>query len=87
MALLAALNTGNVAEAERLRSIFHPLENLRNQYGPIPVLHDAVDQCGIAKTGPILPLLAPPTEAVRTQIGPVTKNLLTANASIRDGAR
>lgn len=87
MDLLAALNTGNVAEAERLRLIFHPLENLRNQHGPIPVLHDAVDQCGVANTGPILPLLAPPTDPVRTQIGPVAKSLLAANGSTRDMSR
>ncbi len=79
MELLAALNTGNDSEAERLRSIFHPLENLRNQYGPIPVLHDAVAQCGIAETGPILPLLAPPTATVRALIDPVARSLRAAN--------
>lgn len=79
MDLLAALNTGNASEADRIRSIFHPLENLRNQHGPIPVLHDAVAQCGVAETGPILPLLAPPTDTVRARIGPVAKTLLGAN--------
>jgi dihydrodipicolinate synthase/N-acetylneuraminate lyase len=79
MEFLRALNAGDVARAEQIRGTFLPLETLRNQHGPIPVLHDAVAQCGVADTGPILPLLAPPSEAVRAQIGPVAKTLLAAN--------
>lgn len=44
--------------AERIRRIFTPLEDLRNQWGPIPVLHHAVAEAGIAETGPHLPLLS-----------------------------
>ena len=46
------------AEAERIRGIFTPLEDLRNAINPIRVLHQAVESAGIAETGPLLPLLS-----------------------------
>ena len=56
-ALLNALENKNYEEAEEVRAAFLPLENCRNKINPIRVLHDAVTLCGIANTGPILPLL------------------------------
>jgi dihydrodipicolinate synthase/N-acetylneuraminate lyase len=55
---------GDWAEAERIREIFKPLEDLRNAIHPIRVLHEAVRLAGIAETGPLLPLLnnVPPSE-------------------------
>lgn len=57
MQLLQALREGEWERAEEIRRKFQPLEELRNRYGPIPVLHQAVSLCGIAETGPLLPLL------------------------------
>ncbi len=54
----AALHRGDEAEAERIRAIFKPLEDLRNKINPIRVLHRAVEGAGIAPTGPLLPLLS-----------------------------
>ena len=68
MAMLRALRAGNAAEAERIRQVFRPLEDLRNAHGPIPVLHHAVELAGLADTGPMLPLLAPLPEEVQAQI-------------------
>ncbi len=56
-AMLAAVTRADWAEAERIRAIFKPLEDLRNTINPIRVLHQAVESAGIAETGPLLPLL------------------------------
>ncbi len=58
MGVLAALKVDDLATAKALIADFHPLEDLRNNHGPIPVLHHAVACAGIAKTGPIYPLLS-----------------------------
>ena len=62
--MLRAMRAGDWAEAERIRSISKPLEDLRNAINPIRVLHEAVRLAGIADTGPLLPLLTnvPPTD-------------------------
>lgn len=56
--MLAAVTRGEWDEAERIRGIFKPLEDLRNAIHPIRVLHQAVESAGIAETGPLLPLLS-----------------------------
>jgi dihydrodipicolinate synthase/N-acetylneuraminate lyase len=56
--MLAAVTRGDWDEAERIRGIFKPLEDLRNAIHPIRVLHQAVESAGIAETGPLLPLLS-----------------------------
>ncbi|MBA2354097.1 MAG: dihydrodipicolinate synthase family protein [Acidobacteria bacterium] len=57
-AMLAAIRRGDWDEAERIRAVFRPLEDLRNAINPIRVLHQAVESAGIAVTGPLLPLLS-----------------------------
>ena len=49
--MLKAARAGDWAEAERLRAIFKPLEDLRNDINPIRVLHEAVRLAGIAEAG------------------------------------
>lgn len=83
MDLLRALAAGNSVQADLIRSRFHPLESLRNQHGPIPVLHEAVAQTGIADPGPIQPLLCPPNEMVRTEIATAVKALFVAEQQAR----
>lgn len=56
--MLLALRAKLYAQAEEIRTIFEPLENLRNDLSPIRVLHEAVRLAGIADTGPLLPLLS-----------------------------
>ena len=55
--MLLALQAGDLAKAEAIREKFNILESLRNAHGPIPVLHHAVAEAGIAATGPALPLM------------------------------
>lgn len=58
MALLAAVQAGDMEKAAGLREHFLPLEALRQAHGPIPVLHDAVRLAGIADTGSIGPFFS-----------------------------
>ena len=57
-AMLSAINNGDLDQAETIRKIFQPLEDLRNEISPIRVLHGAVALAKIAQTGPPLPLLS-----------------------------
>jgi dihydrodipicolinate synthase/N-acetylneuraminate lyase len=75
-ALLAAIRRYDWPEAERIRGIFEPLEDLRNAISPIRVLHEAVAGAGIAATGPLLPLLDPVEEEHRPAIATAAKALL-----------
>ena len=77
-ALLAAIRRHDWIEAERIRSIFEPLEDLRNAINPIRVLHEAVAGAGIAATGPLLPLLDPVEEEHRPAIAVAAKALRAA---------
>ncbi|WP_205982701.1 dihydrodipicolinate synthase family protein [Paraburkholderia sp. Ac-20340] len=52
-AIRIALMDGNLELAEELREKFIPLENARDNYSPIRVLHSAVEAAGIATTGPL----------------------------------
>ncbi len=76
MTMLKKLKTGDSAEAERIRRIFEPLEDLRNAHGPIPVLHHAVALAGIAETGPHLPLLSSLPETLLDPIKAAATSLL-----------
>lgn len=66
--LLKAIQAGNWDEAEAIRERFLPLENLRDNLGPITILHRATELAGIAQTGPISPLLSEPAESIQKQI-------------------
>ena len=57
-AMLHALKGGDSAAASELRAHFLPLEDLRDAYSPIRVLHEAVRLADIADTGPLAPFLA-----------------------------
>ncbi|NDC53917.1 MAG: dihydrodipicolinate synthase family protein [Planctomycetia bacterium] len=77
-ALLAAITRRDWAEAERVRRIFEPLEDLRNAISPIRVLHEAVAAAGIAATGPLQPLLDDVEAEHRPAIAAAARALLAA---------
>ena len=58
MELLRALRAGHYQTAAAIQNTFRPLEDLRNSINPVRVLHRAVELCGIAQMGPLLPLLS-----------------------------
>jgi dihydrodipicolinate synthase/N-acetylneuraminate lyase len=76
VALRQAAARGDWQEAERLRVIFEPLEDLRNAISPICVLHEAVAAAGITDTGPLLPLLDRVPEASRPAIAVAARQLV-----------
>lgn len=80
MALLRALQRHDMAEAERLYSLFLPLETLRDSVSLIRVLHDAVTWSGVADMGAQLPLLSSSPQSMRGEIEATAKQLLAADA-------
>lgn len=78
-AMLEALNAGDLARAETIRSLFLPLEDLRNSINPVRVLHEAIELTGIAYSGPHLPLLSQLADTERTTVGEAARNLLQLN--------
>ncbi len=79
-AMLAAIHRADWTEAERIRRVFKPLEDLRNAISPIRVLHEAVAGAGIAPTGPLLPLLDAVAIEHRPSIAAAARALLEAQA-------
>jgi dihydrodipicolinate synthase/N-acetylneuraminate lyase len=76
--MLEAMRKGDWGEAERIRSVFRPLEDLRNAINPIRVLHEAVRLAGIAPTGPLLPLLSNLAESEHGRVREAAVALLDA---------
>lgn len=68
MAMLGSIQSGDMEMAESIRTYFQPLEHLRDTIHPIRVLHYAVQAAGIARTGPIQPMLSDVGEDVRTKV-------------------
>ena len=81
MQMLAALQSGDLAEADAIRGKFSLLEDLRNAIHPIRVLHAAVERAGIAVTGPICPLLSDVSEEEGERIGAAALSLLAWNCA------
>ncbi|MBN8999169.1 MAG: dihydrodipicolinate synthase family protein [Rhizobiales bacterium] len=81
-ALLAALKAGRRDEADRIRTLFLPLEDLRDRLSPIRVLHAAVALAGIAETGPLAPFLSSIEDASDlAAIGAAARELSAASRS------
>jgi len=64
--------------AEELRSLFMPLEDMRDEWGPARVLHHATELCGIASTGPIPPYVSPLDSERLERLKPVAEQLKNA---------
>jgi dihydrodipicolinate synthase/N-acetylneuraminate lyase len=75
-AVFAACRAGDYAEAERVRSRFLDLEDLRDAWGPARVLHHALDLAGIARTGPIPPFVSELSADQGNRVRPVVQELL-----------
>lgn len=80
--MLAAMRGGAWEEADRIRSVFRPLEDLRNSINPIRVLHRAVEGAGIAPTGPLLPLLSNVEAEHEAAIDAAATQLLAADRAL-----
>ncbi len=79
-AIRVALANGDMVEAEKLRALFIPLEDARDRYSPMRVLHDALGLAGIAQMGPMLPMSANLTgEVAIDEVAKAARGLLEAN--------
>lgn len=74
--MLDAIRKKDFDQAERIRQIFKPLEDLRNSIHPILVLHEAVRLAGIADTGPLLPLLTNLPDSEHAPVRETARRLL-----------
>jgi 4-hydroxy-tetrahydrodipicolinate synthase len=75
-----ALHTGDDATAAATRELFLPLEDSRDGYSPIRILHAAVELAGIAPTGPIGEFLSTIDDpAVLRELSGIAKTLLAQN--------
>ena len=68
MKILALCKAQRWQEAMQEREAFLPLEDCRDSYSPIRVLHDAVTLAGIADMGPMLPMLSNLPESQRSPV-------------------
>lgn len=73
--LFEACERGDFDAAEKLRNDFIPLEDLRDAWSPAKVLHAAVEQAGIAQTGPVPPYLSALAAEQLEKLEPVVKRL------------
>jgi dihydrodipicolinate synthase/N-acetylneuraminate lyase len=76
-AVFSACRAGDYAEAERIRSRFLDLEDLRDAWGPARVLHHALELAGVADTGPIPPFVSELSPEQMHRLKPVVQELLT----------
>ena len=76
-AVFSACRATDYAEADRIRSSFLDLEDLRDAWGPARVLHHALELAGIARTGPIPPFVSELSAEQRNRLAPVVQELLT----------
>lgn len=74
--LFEACKSGDFTSAERIRSRFIPLEDLRDTWGPARVLHEATELAGIAQTGPIPPFVTRLNDSQLAKLAPIARELV-----------
>jgi dihydrodipicolinate synthase/N-acetylneuraminate lyase len=84
-ALFSACNTADFVEAERIRSRFLGLEDLRDAWGPARVLHHALELAGIAATGPVPPFISELSAEQKSRVQPVAQELLAQQQELVAG--
>lgn len=80
-ALFAACRRGDRAAADALRAHFLPLEDLRDAWGPAPVLHAAVEAAGIAEAGPLPPFVSNLSAERFDTVKPIAQELAARSLS------
>ena len=84
-AVFSACRDGKFAGAERVRSPFLGVEDLRDAWGPARVLHHALELAGIADTGPIPPFISELSAEQKNQVSRVVQELLTQQQELVAG--
>jgi dihydrodipicolinate synthase/N-acetylneuraminate lyase len=78
-AIFEACERGDYETARAVRSVFLPLEDRRDDWGPARVLHAAVALAGIAGTGPIPPFVSALSAEQQRALAPIAQALCEAN--------
>lgn len=78
-AIFNACAAGEFDTAEAIRAKFMALEDLRDARGPARVLHAAVEQAGLAITGPVPPFVSELSDERRRELRDVARALMAAN--------
>jgi dihydrodipicolinate synthase/N-acetylneuraminate lyase len=81
--MLVALKAGDFATADTIREAYLPLENLRDAFSPIRVLHEAVTLAAIADMGPMLPQLSNIAADQQAAVGAAAKALLVHDRALQ----
>jgi 4-hydroxy-tetrahydrodipicolinate synthase len=84
-AVFTACRAGNYAEAERVRTQFLGLEDIRDAWGPARVLHHALELAGVARTGPIPPFVSELSTEQINRIRPVVQELMAEQQELVAG--
>jgi dihydrodipicolinate synthase/N-acetylneuraminate lyase len=84
-AVFSACKAADYPEANRIRSRFLDLEDLRDAWGPARVLHHALELAGVARTGPIPPFVSELSPEQNTRLAPVVQALLTQQQELVAG--
>jgi len=85
MQILHACKRKDWDTAAKIRANYIPLEDARDAYSPIRVLHEAIRLAGIADTGPLLPLLSNIESDKHEEIKKAASALLAADAVVSRG--
>lgn len=80
--LLSAAKAGRYEEAERCRTAFVPLEDLRERIGAFTSIHEAVTYSGIADMGAQLPMLGDLDAADEAPLREIVRQLMAAEAAL-----
>lgn len=76
MAMLRAVQAKDFSTADKIRTQFKQLEDLRNSIQPIRVLHQAVSSAGLASMGPIQPMLGDLNQEQTARVRKAAEELL-----------
>jgi 4-hydroxy-tetrahydrodipicolinate synthase len=85
--IFEAASRGDWASADQTRAGFLPLEDIRDAWGPARVLHAAIEEAGLAVTGPIPPFVTELDAGQRAELRAVATELAGAEALAQRGAR
>lgn len=80
--IIESCHAGHYGEADQLRELFLPHEDLRDGWGPARVLHAATELAGIANTGPIPPFISELATAQIEQLAPVARELVAQDTPV-----
>jgi dihydrodipicolinate synthase/N-acetylneuraminate lyase len=78
-AIFDACGRRDYAKAREMREQFIPLEDIRDNWGPARVLHEAIEHAGVVRTGPIPPFISGLPDSLRAELLAAARALFEAD--------